>query len=256
MSTTDVTFSTNLSIIVQFLTGIIAFIGLFISLAPEDIILLDILKIELVVQVIEFAFYIFVLQGMAETVTGMAATRYFDWFITTPTMLFTIIVYFKYEEYKQNKNSNKSSKPLNLIDFIKENETNIKLIFVFNLLMLILGYFGETGVISLEAGAVFGFFAFVLAFENIYSNYAKKSTIGQNLYFVLFVLWATYGVAYILPPVSKNNIFNMLDLFAKNFFGVFLYFKIKNQRISQDVSQNVSVDNQNNIIPANAINYE
>jgi bacteriorhodopsin len=226
----NVTFSTNLSIIVQFLTGVIAFIGLFISLAPEDIILLDILKIELVVQVIEFSFYIFVLQGMAETAAGMAAARYFDWFITTPTMLFTIIVYFKYEEYKQNNDKNKLRKPLNIIDFIKENETNIKHIFVFNLLMLLFGYLGETGVISFEAGAVFGFFAFILAFENIYLNYAANSTIGKNLYLILFALWAMYGVAYLFPIVAKNNTFNILDLFAKNFFGVFLYFKIKQER--------------------------
>ena len=245
----DVTFSTDLSIIVQFLTGVIAFIGLFISLNPEDIILLDILKIELIVQVIEFTFYIFVLQGMAKTVTGMAAARYFDWFITTPTMLFTTIVYFKYEEYKQNNISNKLSKPLNIIDFIKENETNIKLIFVFNLLMLLFGYFGEIGVISFEAATVFGFFAFILSFQNIYSNYAKNSIIGQNLYFVLFILWAMYGVAYILPPTSKNNTFNILDLFAKNFFGVYLYFKIKNQRSSKNDNQNAEPINKNIINP-------
>jgi bacteriorhodopsin len=226
----DVTFSTNLSIIIQFLTGVIALMGLFISLHPDDAILLDILKIELVVQVIEFLFYIFVLQGMAETVTGMAAARYFDWFITTPTMLFTTIVYFKYEEYKQNNDKNKLHTPLNIVDFIKENETNIKLIFVFNLSMLLFGYLGEIGVISFETGAVFGFFAFALAFENIYSNYAKNSLIGKNLYFVLFILWAMYGIAYLFPSVAKNNTFNILDLFAKNFFGVFLYFKIKQQR--------------------------
>jgi bacteriorhodopsin len=221
----SVLLSTNINILIQFLTTIIGFIGLSINLKPEDSVLLDILKIELFVQIVEILFYIFVLHKMALSVSGMATmatARYFDWVITTPLMLFTTIIYFKYEEHKE-----KSLKPFNLTTFIKNNQKNIKLIFIFNLLMLILGYLGEIGVISITTATIFGFFAFILAFENIYSNYAKKSKIGKNMYTFLFIIWSLYGIAYLFPDILKNNTFNILDIFAKNFFGVFLYFKIK-----------------------------
>lgn len=222
--TMDVTFSTNASIIIQFITGVIGFIGIFISVAPEDVILIDILKIELVVQVIEFLFYIFILRHFAQNVSGMAAARYFDWFITTPTMLFTTIVYFKYEEFKQN---NKEGPPLTLSQFIRDNQKNIGFIFVFNLLMLLFGYLGEIGLISYQSGFVLGTISFAFSFGLIYSEYAKNSIIGNNIYLYLFIIWAIYGIAYLLPDIAKNNTINILDLFAKNFFGIFLYFKIK-----------------------------
>ena len=43
-----------------------------------------------------------------------------------------------------------------------------------------------------------------------------------------------YGIASILNPYNKNNMFNILDIFAKNFFGLYLYYKVKN--ISQEYS--------------------
>lgn len=217
----SVEYSTNLSIIIQILTGVIAFKGLFIELGAQHQILKEILTVELVVQVVELAFYLLFLQPVANIVTGMAALRYFDWFITTPTMLLTTIVYFRYEELVDNNSTFK------LKEFLDENRIDIIHIFLFNLLMLIFGYLGEIGIIDKISATLWGFLAFGGSFSIIYKNYAKRSVAGKKLYSILFTVWALYGFIYLLPDVPKNNMYNMIDLVAKNFFGIFLFYKIK-----------------------------
>ena len=41
-----------------------------------------------------------------------------------------------------------------------------------------------------------------------------------------------YGIAFLLNDVTKNNAINFLDLLAKNFFGIFLFFEARRHRIS------------------------
>ena len=54
-------------------------------------------------------------------------------------------------------------------------------IVVFNGLMLLFGYLGETGIISKYIGIPLGFLFFGLAFKVIYDNYATKTKIGYQL---------------------------------------------------------------------------
>ena len=44
---------------------------------------------------------------------------------------------------------------------------------------------------------------------------------------ILFTLWIFYGVAAMLPDVPKNICYNTLDIFSKNFYGLFIYYKIR-----------------------------
>ena len=91
----DVQFSTNLSIFIQIVTGLISMQGIFIPLSDKHAVVKDILILETFVQIVELLFYFFFLRFMATNALGeMAATRYFDWVITTPTMLLTTIIYF------------------------------------------------------------------------------------------------------------------------------------------------------------------
>ena len=41
------------------------------------------------------------------------------------------------------------------------------------------------------------------------------------------MVWAAYGVVFLFPAVYKNIAFNFLDIIAKNFFGLFLFYKIR-----------------------------
>jgi hypothetical protein len=42
----------------------------------------------------------------------------------------------------------------------------------------------------------------------------------------MFFIWALYGVAFLLPSIPKNIGYTILDILAKNFFGIFLAYAI------------------------------
>ena len=118
----DILQSAYISLIIQIITGLITFAGIFIKLKPEDYILTEILILETVVQFIEFSFYIwliFALNSASETL--ITPVRYFDWIITTPTMLLTTIFFMEYnnirakEGYEEN-NEKKSKKQISSYD--------------------------------------------------------------------------------------------------------------------------------------------
>jgi bacteriorhodopsin len=162
----------------------------------------------------------------------MASIRYFDWFITTPTMLLTSIIYFQYEEYKE-KEYKKDLMNLTLISFIKENKENIIFIMICNFLMLLFGYLSEINYLDKTIGFVIGFIFFYLCFNNIYNYYAKKSKRGIIVYYFLLVIWSLYGFAFILNSEHKNISYNILDIFSKNFFGLYLYYIANSVKIIQ-----------------------
>ena len=62
----------------------------------------------------------------------------------------------------------------------------------------------------------------------IYKNYAIKSKNATKLFYYMFIIWGIYGIAALMPIYTKNNMFNILDIFAKNFLGLYLYYRIKN----------------------------
>jgi bacteriorhodopsin len=225
----SVYFSTNLSIIVQLLTGLIGVNGLIINIPEKHKILQDILTLEMLVQFGELFFYIFMLQSMAITsLPQMAAVRYIDWFITTPTMLLTSIIFYKYEENLEKN----ISQNIDFMDFIKTNKYNIISIVLCNFLMLFFGYLGEIDIIDMNLSLTLGFLFFGLTYYIIYTNYAVKSKNATTLFYYTLSIWGTYGIAAILEPDTKNNMFNILDIFAKNFFGLYLYYRITNIRNS------------------------
>jgi bacteriorhodopsin len=225
--------TTIFSIIIQIIIGLITFNSIFFKLGEEDKILIEILKIETIVQLIELCFYIIILKNMSEKeINKMASIRYFDWFITTPTMLLTTIIYFQYEEYKE-KEYKKDLINLTLISFIKENKGNIIFIMICNFLMLLFGYLSEINYIDKTIGFVIGFIFFYLCFNNIYKYYGKNSKKGKIVYYVLLIIWALYGFAFILNSEHKNISYNILDIFSKNFFGLYLYYIANSVKIIQ-----------------------
>ena len=227
----DVKFSTDLSILIQIITGFIGLQGLFLYLTDKHKILREVLTLEMIVQFVELFFYIYILRTMAITaLPQMAAMRYFDWVITTPTMLLTTIIFYKYEEHLEKGIDTK----LEFWDFVKTHRDNIITIFVCNFLMLLFGYLGEIGAIDMMSSLTLGFLFFGLTFYTIYKNYAIHSKAALKLFYFVFIVWGLYGVAALTSPYTKNNMFNVLDIFAKNFFGLYLYYRIKN--VSQENS--------------------
>jgi len=215
-----VKYTTKLSIIAQILTGLFGFIGIFISLPNYHAILGDVLTLEMIVQVIEFAFYLWLYFFF--NLSSMAAIRYIDWFITTPMMLLSISVYFTYVRLL------KEERVTTLKEFIQDYRTPLLQIFSANFLMLFFGVLGELSILPILPAFVLGSLAFVGSFTTIFRNfYSKESRI---LFAILTTVWALYGIAYLFPVAAKNIGFNALDIFAKNFFGVFLFYIIYKNR--------------------------
>lgn len=214
--------TTNFSIVVQIIACIVGIHGLFIELGEKHKILYSILIIETIVQIIEIFFYVFFIRTMIKSSVGNVATiRYYDWVITTPIMLFTTIAFFKYKQSLLET----QSKPMTLKEFVSENYKNIIIIFILNFLMLLCGYLGETNVINNSLAIFIGFIFFAIVFYIIYQEYAVPSQ-QYSMFYLLTFIWALYGIAAMLNDVNKNNMINMLDLAAKNFFGFYIYYVI------------------------------
>jgi len=208
----------NFSIGVQIVTGIIEFLTLFVIVTPKLFFLKQLLVVEFIVQMIELMFYAWLFIKL-NNISNITPKRYADWVITTPTMLFTLIMYLIYvkEENKEN---------LNLYKLTNENKENIGLILVLNLLMLIFGYLGETQMLNKLLTLTLGFVPFIWYFWLIYENYAKYSSFGKKLFYYFLIIWSFYGIVAYLPYYLRNSFYNILDLFSKNFFGLYLSYLI------------------------------
>ena len=175
------------SLILQIITGLIPIPGLYIKLQEKDKILTDILLLETVVQFIELFFYVWIAFSILN-IKKMASRRYLDWFITTPTMLLSTIMFMKYQERKEKNEL--QNKPKTTKNFITEHKDIIIKIFGFNFLMLVFGYLGEINTISKYISIPIGFGFFYKTFEIIYNNYANFTNKGKLLFAFIASVWS------------------------------------------------------------------
>ena len=211
-------FSLGFSIIIQTLTGVFDIFALFMKVPLAANIIKQLLILELLVQVIEGSFYFWLFYNF-DRITNVTPKRYIDWVITTPTMLVTLIIYLIYL-------NNKAASNLDFFQVFNENFNTIISVLFLNWLMLLFGYLGETNIIPKLLGVFLGFIPFLIYYYLIFINYVNYDNSGWKLFFYFFFFWSLYGVAATLPYYIKNTFYNILDLFAKNFFGLFLAYII------------------------------
>ena len=210
-------FSLKSSLIAQGITTVIGASGLFINLAEKDKILNTLLKLETLVQIVEISFYILVtkyLKGL--DLNSISKLRYADWVLTTPMMLLSTVVYMIYN----------TTKPASMIEILKDNKKPLIRITVCNLGMLLCGLLGEYGIIDKFTATVFGFAFFGCVFNTIYKEYTKQNKKNLGLFWFTCIVWALYGVVYLLNSLNKNIAYNILDVIAKNFYGLFILYEI------------------------------
>ena len=116
------------SIFVQVVSIGVGLFGLTLQLNPIDKILKSIIGLEVLVSSIQFSFYTWYTYYFKE-VAEATLYRYNDWFITTPIMLFTTILYYDY-----NNNPDEEKTIQSVWD---EHRTKILLVFAFNAMMLL-----------------------------------------------------------------------------------------------------------------------
>lgn len=222
------------SLFVQIVTGIITFNGIFIKIPKKDAILTDVLILENIVQIIECIFYIYISYTLYKIdITSVTYKRYFDWMLTTPTMLLSTVMFMYYKNNIVNSDTNTNTNTTR--SFLKQHKSQIIQIFFYNWMMLLFGFFGEINLLSTIYSIPLGFIFFILSFYTIFSNFvSEKSQFFQQismdnkyLFYFLLGVWSLYGIAALLPNLQKNISYNLLDIIAKNFYGVYIYLQIK-----------------------------
>lgn len=210
--------SAIISLIIQFLVGIIDYGAMNIEVGPKDELLKDLIKVELFVQGIEFMFYIWLFFYFHKVSGNITPFRYLDWFITTPSMLITLTAFLNHDGTKSTR----------LSDFFSNHSGSIVKIVLLNALMLLFGLIGEFGYLNPYISTALGFIPFVLNFKYIKDTFLPSAENNfKNAVFYWFVFfWSLYGVCAVMNYTNKNIGYNILDIFAKNFFGIFLAYII------------------------------
>jgi hypothetical protein len=215
--------SMNWSIFIQLVTGLVNVYGL--SLPEKEPMLHSILRWETTVQLLQFVFYVVTVKYFYD-ITSLASMRYYEWVITTPVMLLSIAGYMTFLDHDSQSIDSMS-------EFVKKHREALVRIALYNFLMLLFGYLGEAGYMDFNVATTIGFVFFFLAFNTLYVEFATKTYEGKNVFWVIFVLWSLYGVAAWMPTVAKNVSFNILDIFAKNMFGLFIAYKVIQLSVTQ-----------------------
>ena len=221
-----------ISLFIQFVVGIIDYLALSIEVSSKDELLKDLLRLEIFVQIIEFMFYIWLIFYFNKISKNITPFRYLDWAITTPVMLITLSAFLNHDD----KN------PIRLTEFLSINTSSIIKIVLLNAGMLFFGLVSEFEYLNPYIATALGFIPFILNFKYIKDTFLKSDEDKfKNAVFYWFVFfWALYGVFAVMSYTVKNTGYNILDIFAKNFFGVFLAYivwkKAKSNNSNSDIT--------------------
>ena len=212
-----------LSFFVQIITLMIGLVIVFLTNVRHDNILLrEALILENLVQIIEGSFYIWFIYFYTKNVDkeDIARYRYYDWFFSTPIMIISTVAYFHYNNTRLSGSS--------LYSFFKTDIKKISELLFYNFNMLFIGYLQELKLISLALSTVVGFFFFGLLFLKMFVYYVKNNSANYLIFYLMLFIWALYGIAALYKNKIKNASYNILDIFSKNFFGLFLAYLVYN----------------------------
>lgn len=207
------------SLIIQVIATIIDTFVLTIATDPKNQEIKKLLAIENVVNIVELTFYVWMVTNF-KTIQNITKYRYYDWALTTPTMLFTYSMYMLINQKKDNGEAH------DLWTLVMNEKYILAGIFLLDWSMLYFGYMSETGEMDTKIAVFLGFIPFVLMFYVIYENYAKHTSIGNQTFIYFAVVWGLYGFAALMSYKAKNVLYNILDLFSKNFFALFLAYMV------------------------------
>lgn len=230
------------SLMFQLTCGLITLYALYIPVKPESNYLYSLAGLDTVVQFIEAFFYLMLLY-FGISAARASEIRYFDWFITTPIMILTAVAFFFYnsnkgrEFLKLQETSREDTKSFiqskiikPMTDFINYSNHKLSLatILIANFLMLLTGYIGELGYMSITTATLVGFVFFFIEFYYIYKDFVVPygDTNTYVFYAIFTTVWALYGVAYVFSDKVKNISYNLLDLLSKNVYGLLLAYAI------------------------------
>jgi len=179
------------------------------AITTDDVRARHILNLETCISVVATFFYSKFVKQLEEGVDykQINIDRYTDWMITTPLMLLVLCLVFVYN----------TKTTLKLWSFF--------VVLVLNLGMILTGYLGEVDYMNRTYANILGFGFFAALFGYLYKTFLHKKYNFDNMliFSSFFILWTFYGVFYEYDELFKNVAFNILDLFAKCFVGIFFW---------------------------------
>uniref|UniRef100_A0A6C0DX15 Uncharacterized protein n=1 Tax=viral metagenome TaxID=1070528 RepID=A0A6C0DX15_9ZZZZ len=216
--------SLHLSFFVQIITLIIGLIVVFFTnISQSTTLLREALILENCVQIIEGSFYIWFIYFYTKNVDkeDIASYRYYDWVFSTPLMIISTVAYFHHNNTKLDGLGS-----TDLLSFIKTDINKISELLFYNFNMLLIGYLQELKLITLVISTLFGFLFFGLLFYKMFVYYVKNNRANYLIFYLMLFIWALYGIAALYKNKIKNTAYNILDVFSKNFFGLFLAYLV------------------------------
>ena len=235
----------NLAYILLIGSSILTGFGTLNTFPKEIIALKYILSIETCVTIIASIAYSYLIKSyVTKQNFDLTFYRYLDWFVTTPLLLISLIIYLSYIKniYENNRFIETDDDTFNII--LKDNI--IFIIILLNLLMLIFGYMGESRVINYILANILGFIPFILMLYIIWTNYCNESNIHVFVTFSIF--WSMYGIVYFFDSNSKNITYNILDIITKVGFGILIWYHVIQYKL-----ENINNLNDNNGINNNRL---
>lgn len=208
----SVKFSFTVTYILLLTTATITIIE---AIRTQNPVIRHVLNLETCISVVAGYFYsAFMLQidesekkGEKYDWSKISQTRYLDWSITTPIMLLVLCIVL----------GNNINRPVTFGIFA--------VIVLLNVLMLFLGYLGETHKIDRFTASFLGFVPFFGMFYLIFSRFVlPKYRFDNYVIFSIYIgIWSMYGMVYLLEEEGKNIAMNILDLVSKCFVGLGLW---------------------------------
>ena len=198
------------SLALQTITGILTALAFVVLPSDENggTDLQTIAALELSSQILEFMWYAYVVFVYKQIITW---TRYLDWFFSTPLMLVSTALFFLHRQSLPSS------------ELLRGEGLGC---LVCNAFMLFCGYIVEADIVphrsrlqTVAMGSVFfvGSFTFLATFID------EDDAISIVLFWIIYVVWAGYGLAALLPDTPKNVSYNILDLVSKNMYGIFIF---------------------------------
>lgn len=215
--------SLRLSVLLQVVIGIINLVALQWKIRPEGALLRSLLKLDFQITTVELGFY-----GVLSWLTRdrnifhrhAMTIRYTDWSITTPTMLFSLMVFLS---------------PAQSFGGFWKTYANLFLLVTFlDWCMLFCGWRAEsttteptksTSCCQRQMWILIGFFPLCAIFRLLLLTFLselKKHPLKRKLLMWFAGLWTLYGVAAFASFSVRNTVYNLLDIFSKNVTSLFL----------------------------------
>lgn len=190
--------------------GALSLIGFAATPTDQNEVLFHLIIADLAVQAIELSFYLLLLfrEGLPTFL------RYADWFVSTPLMIISLLVFNAYTE----------DASVSIPSFFASSYDETIPILALNACMLACGLCLELldlGAAARRAVLAAGFAFFVATYAWIFASFVE-TTASAVLTGCVFVVWSGYGVAAWWEDATKQIAYNALDVVSKNVYGLFV----------------------------------